>query len=76
MITTIGESKEKFECTLDEDILDIVKDVYDVEQMKKCMSELGLDLEKLPIGNLTLDKLSRGHSILVEIQNHLVTGGK
>ena len=44
--------------------------------MKKFMSELGLDLDKLPVGKLSLDKIKRGHEILCEIQRHLVTGDK
>lgn len=40
------------------------------------MSELGLDLDKLPVGKLSLDKIQRGHQILCEIQRHLVTGDR
>ena len=53
----MNASQQKFECNLDSDLLEIVKDAYDIDQMKKYMSELGLDLEKLPIGKLTLDKI-------------------
>ena len=40
------------------------------------MTELGLDLNKLPIGKLTSEKIRRGHQVLSEIQRLLVTGEK
>lgn len=37
------------------------------------MSELGCDIDKLPIGKLTYDKINRAHSILNEIQRLLAS---
>lgn len=37
------------------------------------MVEMGLDLEKLPLGKLNSDKIKRAHQILKEIQRLLVT---
>lgn len=41
--------------------------------MKKFMSELGLDVDKLPLGKLTQDKIKRAHLLLCQIQSILVT---
>jgi len=41
--------------------------------MKVAMSELGCDIDKLPIGKLTNDKIKRAHQILTEIQRLLVS---
>ena len=43
-----------------------------MEAMKTYMSELGLDVNKLPVGKLTADKIKRGHHLLCEIQRILV----
>jgi len=40
------------------------------------MSEMGLDMDKLPLGKLNMDNIQRGHQILKEIQRLLVTGEK
>ena len=42
--------------------------------MNKCLSDNLIDLDKLPLGILNLDKIKRCHLILSEIQKILVTG--
>ena len=64
----------KFDNTeMDEEILNMVKNIFNIERMKICMSEHSLDLDKLPIGLLTIDKIKQCHLILCEIQRILVT---
>ena len=64
----------KFDNTeMDEETLNMVKNIFNIERMKICMSEHSLDLDKLPIGLLTIDKIKRCHLILCEIQRILVT---
>lgn len=54
----------KQETVLDGEMLNIVKNMFDMESMKNCMSENCIDLEKLPLGLLTMDKIKRCHNIL------------
>jgi hypothetical protein len=70
------ESHEKYQSNLDEDIKEIVNTIFDFQSTKDFMSELGLELNKLPIGKLTSEKIRRGHQVLSEIQRLLVTGEK
>ena len=70
------ESHEKYQSNLDEDIKEIVNTIFDFQSTMDFMSELGLELNKLPIGKLTSEKIRRGHQVLSEIQRLLVTGEK
>tara|TARA_B110000285_G_C15095670_1_gene601813 strand:- start:728 stop:1186 length:459 start_codon:yes stop_codon:yes gene_type:complete len=70
---TIKEKSNEFQSKLDPQIKNIVDDIYSFEGMTKQMTEMGLDLEKLPLGKLNADKIKRGHQILKEIQRLLVT---
>ena len=61
---------------LEEDLLELVKNLFNIDDMKSCMSEQSLDLDKLPLGLLTMEKIGRCHKILCEIQKILVTEDK
>jgi len=50
----------------------MTKEIFNFGAMKKYMSELGLDVDKMPIGKMTKDKIKRGHILLCQIQNILV----
>lgn len=63
---------EQFECRLDKEVQGIVHTAFNFGDMKKYLSELGLDVDKLPIGMLTMAKVKRGHTLLNEIQKILV----
>ena len=60
----MSESEKKFACRLDSDIQGVIKDAFNFGNMKKYLSELGLDVDKLPVGKLTMDKITRGHNLL------------
>ena len=64
---------KKFEPnSFDKEFLHFLKQIFNMEKMKKYMSELSLDLDKMPIGSLTMEKVNRCHKILCEIQKILV----
>ena len=62
-----------FECPLPEDAQGLISEIFNFQDMKVAMSELGCDVDKLPLGKLTLDQIKRGHKILSEIQRLLVS---
>jgi len=76
LLKIMKESHEKYQSNLDEDTKEIVNTIFDFQSTKDFMTELGLDLNKLPIGKLTSEKIRRGHQVLSEIQRLLVTGDK
>ena len=76
LLKIMKESHEKYQSNLDEDTKEIVNTIFDFQSTKDFMTELGLDLNKLPIGKLTSEKIRRGHQVLSEIQRLLVTGEK
>ena len=55
------KDSQKFPSTLDEDLKEITNNIFDIQGMKNFMSELGLDLDKIPMGKLTVEKIKRGH---------------
>ena len=61
LIKIMKESYEKFEITTQPDIKEIVEQIFDFQGMKDYMGEMGLDLQRLPIGKLTVEKIKRGH---------------
>ena len=76
LLKIMKESHEKYQSNLNEDTKEIVNTIFDFQSTKDFMTELGLDLNKLPIGKLTSEKIRRGHQVLSEIQRLLVTGDK
>ena len=73
LVETMTSSEKKFECMLDPELQSLARDLFDFKAMKTYMAELGLDVDKLPVGKLTHDKIKRGHQLLCEIQRILVT---
>jgi hypothetical protein len=72
----LKESQTKFGSRLEPDLKEIVDLIFDLQGMKDYMAEMGLDLQRLPLGKLCPDKIKRGHQVLSEIQRLLVTGEK
>ena len=58
---TMSASSKQFESMLDPEVMSLARDLFDFGAMKKYMAELGLDVDKLPVGKLTHDKIKRGH---------------
>lgn len=74
LLKLIAAGQNKFKDTaLDKEVLSLVKNLFNIERMKICMGEHSLDLDKLPMGLLTMEKIKRCHMILCEIQKILVT---
>ena len=63
----------QFESTIDQTKQNLIQELFNFQNMKVAMSELGCDIDKLPIGKLTNDKIKRAHQILTEIQRLLVS---
>ena len=57
LVEAIAQSEQKFECRLDQGILGVVQAAFSFGDMKKYLSELGLDVDKLPMGLLTMEKV-------------------
>ncbi len=76
LIKVMKESHQKHPSNLQEDLKDITNNIFDLQGMKNYMADLGLDLTRLPVGKLTVDKIKRAHQVLSEIQRLLVTGEK
>ena len=51
----------QFESQLDASKISLIQELFNFQNMKVAMSELGCDIEKLPIGKLTNDKIKRAH---------------
>ena len=72
----VAESEKKYKTKLDPHVYDLVDHVTNLKGLKETLKDMGIDLKKVPIGRLTLDKLSRANSILAEIQRLLTTQDK
>lgn len=68
-----GQAKFKDVTTLDHSLQELMQDVFNIERMKIRMGEHCLDLDKLPMGQITMEKIKRCHLILSEIQKVIVT---
>lgn len=69
----ISENDVKFECTLDVELKTMMETIFDLKAMKAYLTELGLDVERMPLGKLTPEKVKRGHNLLCEIQRLVVS---
>ena len=63
----IKDNSQKFESKLPSDVKGIVDEIFNFEGMTKQLQEMNLDVEKLPLGKLSQDKINRGHQIIKEI---------
>lgn len=66
-------SSEKFECKLDNELQQLIGEIFDYKQTNEYLRNLGIDLDKAPLGKLTQDKIKRGHNLLCEIQKVLIS---
>lgn len=56
-----------FPCSLSLETQSLVSEMFNFQNMKVAMSELGCDVDKLPLGKLSNEQVKRGHKILSEI---------
>ncbi|OWA53684.1 Poly [ADP-ribose] polymerase 1 [Hypsibius exemplaris] len=59
---------------LEKPIQDVIKMIFDVEEMKKTMKMFEIDLRKMPLGKLHRKQILEAMSVLGELQNLLVAG--
>uniref|UniRef100_A0A671MW92 Poly [ADP-ribose] polymerase n=1 Tax=Sinocyclocheilus anshuiensis TaxID=1608454 RepID=A0A671MW92_9TELE len=53
---------------LDKPIQDLIRLIFDVENMKKAMVEFEIDLQKMPLGKLSKRQIQSAYSLLSEVQ--------
>lgn len=56
-------------------VQDIIKLIFNVENMKKVMMEFELDTEKMPLGKLSKKQLQAALTVLGELSNLIAQGG-
>lgn len=64
-------SSASFEKASDQDIFRLLAFVWNLKQMKRTMADFKLDIAKLPLGLLDLQKVRKSHAFLLEIQKLL-----
>ena len=65
------KDKKKFKNTLSEDVMDLIRLIYDKKIINDNLHELGYDSKKMPLGKLSPSTLSNGLNILKEIEGEL-----
>eukprot|EP01117_Protostelium_nocturnum_P006844 TRINITY_DN2453_c1_g1_i6.p1 TRINITY_DN2453_c1_g1~~TRINITY_DN2453_c1_g1_i6.p1 ORF type:complete len:470 (-),score=169.93 TRINITY_DN2453_c1_g1_i6:79-1488(-) len=61
---------------LEKSVVDLVKLICDVEQMKMAMKEYSIDMQKMPLGKLSKKQILKGFEILKEIEEFIKTGAQ
>ncbi|XP_050310535.1 poly [ADP-ribose] polymerase [Anthonomus grandis grandis] len=69
-----GDGHEKLDIVASESKLptpvqDLIKLIFDVNQMKKLLLEFELDMEKMPLGKLSKNQIQKAFGVLSELQN-------
>ncbi|XP_051908045.1 poly [ADP-ribose] polymerase 1 isoform X1 [Hippocampus zosterae] len=49
-------------------VQDLIKQIFDVESMKKAMVEFEIDLQKMPLGKLSKRQIQSAYALLTEVQ--------
>ena len=65
------KSKKKFKSTLDEDVMDLIRLIYNKKILDDNLHEIGYDSKKMPLGKLSSATLTHGLNILKEIEDEL-----
>jgi hypothetical protein len=60
----VKESWEKYTVGVEEEVRQVVKEAWDFETMKRVMSEMNIDVERLPLGKLQRDQITKCYIIL------------
>jgi len=55
----------------DSSMTELLSLVWDMSAIKDSLRQMNLDVEKLPIGTLKIERIKKAHAILNEIQKHL-----
>ena len=65
------KEKKKFKNTLNKDVMDLIRLIYDKKIINDNLHEIGYDSKKMPLGKLSPCTLSNGLNILKEIEDEL-----
>ena len=65
------KNKKKFKNTLDEDVMDLIRLIYNKKMINDNLHEIGYDSKKMPLGKLSPKTLTNGLNILKEIESEL-----
>ncbi|PIK37446.1 putative poly [Apostichopus japonicus] len=57
-------------------IQELIKLIFDIEQLKKTMMEFEIDMEKMPLGKLSKKQIEKAYSVLTELQQLIKDEGK
>mmetsp|Transcript_22911 Transcript_22911/g.35233 ORF Transcript_22911/g.35233 Transcript_22911/m.35233 type:complete len:159 (-) Transcript_22911:988-1464(-) len=60
-LAVVAENAAKFTPSIDPDLVEMVQATTDPSLVREFMKDLSLDVNKMPIGKLTLAKISRAH---------------
>ena len=66
-----NKKKKKFKNTLDEDVMDLIRLIYNKKMINDNLHEIGYDSKKMPLGKLSPITLTNGLNILKEIEAEL-----
>ena len=66
-----NKNKKKFSNTLDEDVMDLIRLIYNKKMINDNLHEIGYDSKKMPLGKLSHVTLTNGLNILKEIESEL-----
>eukprot|EP00744_Colponema_vietnamica_P021493 GILI01030730.1.p1 GENE.GILI01030730.1~~GILI01030730.1.p1 ORF type:complete len:526 (-),score=154.32 GILI01030730.1:282-1643(-) len=56
---------------LDSRVQSVIKMIFDLETIKQAMMEMEIDLDQMPLGQLTRSHINKGFSVLTELQSVL-----
>ena len=66
-----NKNKKKFQNTLDKDVMDLIRLIYNKKMINDDLHEIGYDSNKMPLGKLSTVTLTNGLNILKEIESEL-----
>ena len=79
ILTLIKAGESKFQISKvppSPEIVEVVQHAWDLPMMKRVMQELTLDVDRLPLGKLQRDQISKCYKVLNHIQKILLSGEK
>lgn len=68
-------AEHKVKSKLKEPVQNLIKLIFDVDNMKRTMMEFDLDMEKMPLGKLSQKQLSSAYKVLTEILGLIQNAG-
>ena len=66
-----NKPKKKFKNSLDEDVMDLIRLIYNKKMINDNLHEIGYDSKKMPLGKLSPVTLTNGLNILKDIETEL-----